>query len=357
MRGHIEQRSTGSWRIQASGGFDDTGKRIRVSRTVRGSRRDAEKELTRLLRELDDGTAARSGADTFGSYLTGRWLPHVRSRVTASTWRRYEELVRLHLIPRCGRVRLDKLRPHHLQATLDGMLADGAAPASVVKVHRVASQALRHAVRWQLMAVSPAVGVSPPRAARGRLRIPDSSETKRILEAAEGPCRIALRIAATTGMRRGEVLALRWSDLDLDAAVLRIRQGKTPRARRTISLPLSTVSALKRHRIEQAERRLLCGEAWQDADLVVDRGDGAAVHPDVMTRAFEKAAQAAKLDGIRLHDLRHAFASTLLAAGVNVKVVSEALGHASTAFTMDVYAHVLPTMGEQVATAIEDALG
>ena len=281
----------------------------------------------------------------------------MRSRVTASTWRRYEELVRLHLIPRCGRVRLDKLRPHHLQATLDGMLADGAAPASVVKVHRVASQALRHAVRWQLVAVSPAVGVSPPRVARSTLRIPDSSETKRILEAAEGPCRIALRIAATTGMRRGEVLALRWSDLDLDAAVLRIRQGKTPRARRTISLPRSTVSALKRHRIEQAERRLLCGEAWHDADLVVDRGDGGAVHLDVMTRAFEKAAQAAKLDGIRLHDLRHAFASTLLAAGVNVKVVSEALGHASTAFTMDVYAHVLPTMGEQVATAIEDALG
>lgn len=355
MRGHITQRSAGSWRIQASGGFDDAGRRIRISRTVRGSRRDADKALTKLLRELDDGTAARSGADTFGSYLTGRWLPHMRSRVTPSTWRRYEELVRLHLISRCGRVRLDKLRPHHLQSALDGMLADGAAAASVVKVHRVASQALRHAVRWQLLAVSPAVGVSPPRPARRTLRIPDSSETKRILAAAEGPCRIALQIAATTGMRRGEVLALRWSDIEVD--VLRVRQGKTPRARRTISLPASTVAALKRHRVEQAERRLLCGEAWQETELVVDRGDGAAVHPDVMTRAFEKAAKAAELQGIRLHDLRHAFASTLLAAGVNVKVVSEALGHASTSFTMDVYAHVLPTMGEQVATAIEAALG
>ena len=139
--------------------------------------------------------------------------------------------------------------------------------------------------------------------------------------------------------------------------MLRVRQGKTPRSRRTISLPPSTVAALRRHRKDQAERRLLCGEAWQDSGVVVDRGDGGAVHPDSLSHAFAETAERVGLADVRLHDLRHAFATTLLAAGVNVKVVSEALGHASTAFTMDTYAHVLPTMGEQVARAIEAALG
>jgi len=172
MRGHIEQRSAGSWRIQASGGFDDAGRRVRVSRTVRGSRRDAEKSLTQLLREVDTGTAAASGAETFGTYLTDRWLPHARTRVAASTWKRYEVLVRVHLVPRCGRVKLAALRPHHLQAALDDMGANGQAAASIVQAYRVASASLRQAVRWQLIATNPAAGASPPRAARRPLRIP-----------------------------------------------------------------------------------------------------------------------------------------------------------------------------------------
>jgi len=184
---------------------------------------------------------------------------------------------------------------------------------------------------------------------------PPPGETVKLLEAAEGPCTIGLVLAATTGMRRGEVLRLTWSDVDLDAATLHVREGKTPRSRRQISLPPVTIAALKRHRAEQAERRLICGEAWTDSGLVVDRGDGGAVHPDVLSHAFERAAQKAGLKGTRLHDLRHAYASTLLASGVNVKIVSEALGHASSSFTLDTYAHVLPAMGEQAAAAIEAA--
>jgi integrase len=148
------------------------------------------------------------------------------------------------------------------------MLADGAATASVVKAHRVAAQALAQAVRWQILASSPAAGVSPPRATRGTLRIPTATETRELLRAAERtPYRLPVALAATTGMRRSEILRLQWPDIDLDAAVLRVRQGKTPRARRTITLPPSTVTTLRRHRAEQAERRLLCGPAWQEGDL------------------------------------------------------------------------------------------
>jgi len=205
--------------------------------------------------------------------------------------------------------------------------------------------------------VNPSAAVRPPRPGRPALKVPTADEMRTLVQAAQAtPYGLPVLIAASTGMRRGEIMDLHWTDVDLDAGLLRVRQGKTPRSRRTISLPPSTVAALRRHRKGQNERRLLCGEAWQDDDLVVDRGDGGPVHPDTVTHAFAEIAEAVGLADVRLHDLRHGFATTLLAAGVNVKVVSEALGHASTAFTMDVYQHVLPTMGEQVASAIEAAL-
>jgi integrase len=175
--------------------------------------------------------------------------------------------------------------------------------------------------------------------------------------AQETPYGVPIMVAATTGLRRSEIIWLRWADVDLDAAVLRVRSGKTPHARRTVALPVSTVAALRRHRKDQAERRLLLGEAWQEGDLVVERGDGGPVHPDSVSHAFAEIADRVSLGDVRLHDLRHGFACALLKAGVNVKVVSEALGHARSSFTLDVYAHVLPGMGEQVASAIETALG
>ena len=216
-------------RIQASAGTADSGRRVRVSRAVRGSRRDAERALTTLLREIDQGTVALTGAETFAAYLE-RWLQHMRGRVGATTWARYEGLARLQLIPRCGGVKLAALRPHHLQAALDDMRESGASAASTVKAHRVASQALGQAVRWQLLQVNPAAAVSPPREGRRELRIPTPAGATRLLEAAEGPCTVGLVLAATTGMRRSEILRLRWSDVD--GAVVRVRDGKTPQARR-----------------------------------------------------------------------------------------------------------------------------
>jgi integrase len=179
--------------------------------------------------------------------------------------------------------------------------------------------------------------------------------------------RIAVLLAATTGMRRGEVLGLRWSVLHGDkarvttslqraAGSLVFVAPKTDRARRTISLPPLAIEALKRWRREQAERRLFLEEAWHDSGVVVDRGDGRPLDPAEFSHAFALLCERVGLAGVRLHDLRHAFATSLLVAGVHPKVVSEALGHASTAFTMDVYSHVLPAMAEQVAAAIEEAL-
>jgi integrase len=192
---------------------------------------------------------------------------------------------------------------------------------------------------------------------RPKLRIPDTAEMRLLVDpAADTSYALPIMLAATTGARRGEVVALRWCDVDLDGATASIVAAKTDTGRRTIHLPSSTVAALRRHRREQAERRLLCGQAWQDTDLVVDRGDGGPVNPDTVSHAFAEIAERVGQGDVRLHDLRHGFAVALLKAGVNVKVVSEALGHSRMAFTMDFYAHVLPGMGEQVASAIENAL-
>ncbi len=222
-----------------------------------------------------------------------------------------------------------------------------------------------------MLAVNPATAVRPPRPERARLTVPTTDEVRRLIAAAEStPYEVPIVLAATTGMRRGEVLGLRWTAVDLDAGLVRVVQTlqkvggevgfvppKTGRSRRTVNLPTSTVQRLRRHRKEQNERRLLLGEAWHDTDLVVDRGDGEHLDPDTFGHAFARIAEDVKLPQVRLHDMRHSFATTLLAAGVNVKVVSEALGHASSSFTLDTYAHVLPSMGEQVATTMEAALG
>jgi integrase len=369
MRGSITQRSAGSFTVQVSGEFSETtGRRVRVTRTVKGSHRDAERKLTELLRDVDQGLVAEPGRATLKSYLEDRWLPHAATRVRPATHERYCSLMRGHVEPRIGRIRLAKLRPIHIQAVLDGMIADELAPRTAEQAYRVLSAALRQGVRWQVLATNPATAVRPPRPDRPNLVVPDAAAIRKILEAADGPLHIALLLAVSTGMRRGEVLGLRWAAIDgtrvhVNSSLQRVSgelvfvAPKTDRSRRTIALPPITVEALRRWRKDQAERRLLLGEAWHDAGVVVDRGDGRPLDPAELSHGFARLCARSGLSGVRLHDLRHAFATQLLVAGVHPKVVSDALGHASTAFTMDVYSHVLPSMGEQVADAMQAALG
>lgn len=372
MRGYLREEGPARWLVQVSGGFDEfTGRRRRVTRRHRGTRKDAERALTRLLAEMDSGEWADPGRLTLGRYLEDRWLPHAATRVRPSTHVRYAGLVRHHVLPSIGRVKLAKLRPSHCQAVLDTMIASGQSSSSVLQCHRVLSSALRQAVRWQILATNPATGASPPRIDRKARNVPDANAVRDLLDAARGSTAYPpLLIAASTGMRRGEVLGLRWRDVDLEVAKVRVISSlqrvdgelvfvapKTERSRRTISLPAFAVEALRRQRADQAERRLLLGTAWNDLDLVVDRGDGLPLDPDTFTHQFERFAERVGLQGANLHSLRHAYATVQLVAGVHPKIVSEALGHASIAFTMSVYQHVLPTMGEQAAAAIERALG
>jgi integrase len=297
----------------------------------------------------------------------------MKTRIRPTTWDRYRGLIVQHIIPKIGEVKLSELKPRDVQGVVDAMLGGGAAPRSVLQCYRVLSSSLRQAVRWQMIGANPAAAVQPPRISRAENTVPDGEALLRLIEAAKGtPMELPVRIGASTGMRRGEVAGLRWSDIEdtpegtvarvtgtlqrIDGELRRV-EPKTDRARRTVALPKSLCDELAAHRKEQMERRLAFGPGWTDNDLVLERGDGVPYDPDTFTHLFGKLSTAAGQPGVRFHDLRHAYATALLRRGVHPKVVSEALGHSSTAFTMDTYSHVVPSMQRAAAEAIEAELG
>jgi integrase len=312
-----------------------------------------------------------SGALTVGEFLVA-WLRHVRGRVRASTYDGYESLVRCHAIPGVGSVALVELEPLCLQDLYARLLLPaatgraGLSAGSVRNLHLVLGQAFGQAVRWRLVAASPALGAQPPRARRPHRVVVDPPLLQKLLDAAGGdPLEAAVALAASTGMRRGEILALTWADLNREMSQLQVRRTlqptrsgllfehpKTSRSRRTVALPAFIGPYLERQRARQKERRGLCA-AWQEHDLVVDRGDGGPLNPDTLSSAWRRFLKRHKLPAVRFHDLRHAHATLMLIQGVHPKIVSERLGHASVGITLDTYSHVLPSMQTEAVEAFD----
>ena len=268
------------------------------------------------------------------------------------------------------------LAPLHIQAAHAKALTSGRrdgrgglAKRTVVHHHRVLSEALKQAVRWRLLSINPCGLVDPPRPARREMNTIDEAETAALIGAAESS-RIGapVLLAATTGMRRGEILGLRWSDVDFERRTISVAQTleetktalafkepKTARSRRMIALPQVAIEALRRHRARQAQERLRVRPAWADLDLVCTDAIGEPIRPDYLTHAFTKLVARLGLK-VRFHDLRHSHLSHLLAAGVHPKVASERAGHTSVGFTLDVYSHVMPGLQEDAANRIDAAL-
>lgn len=263
-------------------------------------------------------------------------------------------------------MQLAAVRPVHVQRVLDEAVGNGLTARSVVQVHRIMHAAFRQALRWQLLAVNPSDGATPPKVEQAKVTIPAPSDVARLLAAVHADYRIPLALAAGTGLRRGELLALTWPAVDLEDrprirvdgtlqradGALVVLPPKTERSRRIVPLPATLTDALRRQRAEQNERRLLAGPAWNAGDFVFDRGDGQPFDPDTFSKAFRSAARSIGLDGVRLHDLRHGFASMLVSAGTNVRVVSDLLGHSTVAFTLQTYTH---PNEEEAAAAMAEA--
>jgi integrase len=330
-------------------------------------------KLTRAMADRDSGLIFDAGKVTVGYYLD-RWLADtVKGTVRTSTYERNEEIVRLHIKPSLGRVGLKKLTPTHVRGLYSEKLDSGLAPATVRRIHSTLHKALSQAVSDGIVPRN-AAHVKAPRPAPEEIRPLSEDEARAFLDAARqsGERFEALYVLAiTTGLRRGELLGLRWDDADLEFGTLRVgralvREGgrhtlgetKTRRGRRQINLTPRTVNALKKHRKKQLEEKMKLAGLYKDHGLIFASGVGTPVNPEnLVKRSFKPLLKKAGLPEIRFHDLRHTCATLLLSRGVHPKLVQELLGHATIAMTLDTYSHYLPSMGDQAAGAMGNAFG
>ena len=385
-QGHIRSQGEGSWQLKFDLGRDPlTGKRITKFVSVKGTKREAQAELTRLLAQRDAGSYVDPTKMTLGEYLQ-HWLSVVERRIGKRTAHRYRQIVEKNITPRLGTVPVRKLTAAHIEA-FEGELQKegwvkpgkkgqeppkrGLSAQTVLHVHRVLSQALTHAVRLEVLVKNPAAQVKPPRPTSDEIKILTKPEITVLLDMANvSLLHTMILVAVTTGIRRGELLALRWSDIDVKASRLTVNQAmqrtkgvlefkppKTKTSRRTITLATATIEGLQTHYKQQLEERLKLGMGRPAKDnLVFTRLDGQPCDPDSVTKAFDKLIVKAGVTPITLHGLRHTHISHLLMDGVHPKVVSERAGHASVNVTMSVYAAFLPNMQADAAVKINSWL-
>lgn len=372
MQGHIRKRGKSSWTVVVSLGRDpQTGKRRQLWRSVRGTKREAEALLVQLLHQRESGIDAPPGRITVAEYLR-QWLSvHAKANTAPKTFRRYEQLIRVHVVPVVGSIPLTKLRPLHIQEVYTQVLQKGLSAQTALHCHRVFREALQHALKWQLIPRNPADSVQPPRPQRYEIPALGPDEVKRLLAVAdETPYGAVIYLALMTGLRQGELLGLRWQDVDVEASVLHVRQTcqwlpregfifrqpKTHRGTRPVALSRATVERLRQHRLEQLEERLGVGPAYQDNGLVFTNTLGAPIHPTNLRKVWLQIIDRTGLGRLRFHDLRHAHASLLLQQGIHPKIVSERLGHSTVGITLDIYSHVVPSLQVEAANRLDELL-
>lgn len=335
------------------------------------TRAEVAKKMQDALHDLGQGFNPADERQTVAQYLT-QWLQDVKAQVRISSFRRYGDYVNVHLIPGLGHVALSKLKAPHLQHFYSKKLKDGLSPTTVRHMHSVLHRALSDACQMGLINRNVTEMVRPPKRAHREMMTLSLLEVRRFLDVVAKDRFYALYVLAlSTGMREGELLGLRWQDVDLAAQTLQVRMNvqetlgryvlaetKTVYSRRTVALTQAAVDALADHWRKQQYAKQHVGGEWQELDLVFPNGFGGIMIPHNITkRSFKRYLVKAGISrDTRFHDLRHTAATLLLASGVNVKVVSEMLGHADIGITLRVYAHVLPHMQQSAVHAMEQLL-
>jgi len=381
VRGSIIKRS-GGYSVVLDLGRGPDGKRIRRWHSGYRTRKDAERARVELLGRLDQATYVDPSKVTFGEYLD-RWLQHMATIRDARTVERYSELLRLHVRPVLGGLPLQKLTPMHFTDLYARLLADGRrdgregglSPRTVGHVHRAIHRALHQAVRWRLLATNPAADLELPPAGKTEMVTLDHDQATRLLAAVEEApvwLRMLVTLGLALGCRRGELLALRWADVDLEEGTVRVGRSlrivggrldvkgpKTEAGYRTLAVPTFAVAALRRHRAGQAELRLALGGAYHDGDLVICQPDGRPVRPDYASAAFRAlVARAGLPNTVHVHTLRHSAASLLAAAGVPASDIAAQLGHKDGGqLALRVYVHPLEENKRRAAAILDRIIG
>lgn len=335
-------------------------------------RAEVQGKLNDALYEQKRGMLATGPNTSLQEYLES-WLENVhKPAVRVTTYNNYCKLLNNYLIPGLGKVYLQKLTAEYVQAFYSKKLKEGLTPKTVHNIHGLLHKALGNAVRWKLIPSNVCDLVTLP-------RIPYKEKTVLTLEQAHiflaqvqtHHLKALLTLAIITGMRRGELLGLKWQDINFENCSLRVNRAvsyttshgfletepKTTRSRRTIMLPVFVVEVLLQHRAQQEIQRCKAGNAWIERDLVFTNAQGSYISESSMLKSFKRLLKKCGLPCMRFHDLRHSAASILFSWGTHPKVVQEILGHSQISVTLDIYSHMLPSMQEEVKRRWDDDFG
>ena len=371
MRGNIQQRSKGSWRLRYDGPPDLSGKRKQITETVKGTKKAAEQVLRERLATIETGGYVPKDKETVAQFMQ-RWLDtYAATNTRLRTQEGYKGNIRRYIIPAIGHVSLQGLTARHVQRMYSDLLNRGLSATTVLHVHRLLRKSISDAVKWGLLTRNVADAATPPRREQKEPVMWDAETVDRFMDAAKNSRFYHLyHLAVLTGMRRSELAGLKWENVDLVAGRLSIvntlqripghglveSTPKTARSRRSVALKAIAINSLHSIRGRQIEEREAAGTAWRNTGYVFTQADGTLIDPESITRDFRGIVDRSGLPYLTLHGLRHAHATLALAAGVNPKIVSERLGHSTIAVTMDTYSHVLPGMQEEAAQAVENLL-
>jgi integrase len=358
-----------TWTFVIDVGRDARGKRIQKWRRGFKSKKAAEAAMRLELHQRHSGTYIEKNAETVGELLD-RWLTTViRHKIKPTTLEDYTLTITKHLKPALGHIPVQALTAATVQKFYSDRLDAGIGARTVQLCHQRLQQALALAEREGIVSRNVCRSTEPPKAAPRPGTSWTAEEARRFLSAAEDDNYWPLwSLALATGLRRGELLGLRWQDLDFDRRLLTVRQSvvlldgspiiqglKTDASRRAVKLSSDVVAALRTHRLAYAERRLASSQ-WADKDLVFCTRDGKPLNPNNVYRNYQAIIEGAGVPRINLHGARHTHTTLALASGAPLKAVSERLGHAKSSITLDTYSHVLPDMQDQVVEAIDAAL-
>lgn len=369
--GSIKNVGPNKYRLRYEGPTGPNGERRQVSETIHGvTKAQAGSILRDRIRSMETGTFVQPSKQTLGSFLN-IWLIRHSQNITAKTASGYEFLFRKYVVPSIGSIAVQRLEPSHVRGVLDSIAAQGLSAKTAYLAHSALRRALADAVDDGLIISNPAGRVRAPRVRRKGPDTWTAEQIGRFLDAAsESFFRGFFELAVLTGLRRSEITGLRWPNVELDGATARVvetlqrvdgkglvqSKPKSERSRRVLALSSRAVQVLRDVRLRQLEWRMKAGTAWRETGYVFTDELGNPLDSGRASKEFLRVTRRAGLKGMTLHGLRHAHASLLISQGTHIKVVSERLGHASTAFTMDTYAHLLPGMQESAAEAIDKAL-
>ncbi len=352
----------------------DNGKR----KVVYGkTQKEVQDKLKEALYEQQKGTLVATSQQTIEQFLTD-WLENTyKRRIRPRTYERYQEAIKLHIVPASGRHQLQKLTPQHVQSFYAREEKNGLAPATIIYYHSVLHNALNMAVKWGLINRNVCDVVSPPRKTRYEIQPLNTEQIQKLLSVLSGHKWEALfTLAIVTGLRRGEILALKWQDINVDTGTLQVRrilsrvptntpdrhhvyveaEPKTQKSRRNVVIAPLAIVTLRKHQALQVEARTLAGKDWLENDYVFCTACGNHLGPNYVVDVLKGLLKQAGLPSIRFHDLRHSAASLLLSLGTHPKVVQELLGHTHISMTLDIYSHVLPGMQQEAMNKLSEAL-